>query len=237
MHASIHTCTRLGGAHERNQDRALVGAVVHATTSGIEHAAVDAPAIVGVFDGLGGHVAGDVASDLAAKLVAEANVPDDEESVTELLRRADDLLVDAMRAQPEHAGMGTTAALLVLRTGGAPAMIANVGDSTIWWQHGDSIEEISVSDRWQGSGVLQCLGANEDGIVPHVRSLGLQPGDRLLVATDGLTDVVPAEVLHEVLSDDARDAAERLLELVEGAGVPDDLTFLIADLRDGTRPA
>lgn len=230
VRASIHTCTRLGGAHERNQDRALIGSDVLADSAGVAHAHVTSPSIVGVFDGLGGHAAGDVASDLAAKLVASSEVPTDETGCERLLQQADRAILDAMRSNPDHAGMGTTAALLVLRSDPDEPLIASAGDSTIWWHHGDHIEQVSVSDRWRGSGVLQCLGANDDGVAPHVRALPLRAGDRLLVATDGLTDVVPEDVLHEELTGDAHHAAERLLAMVERAGVPDDLTFLIADV-------
>jgi hypothetical protein len=136
-------------------------------------------------------------------------------------------------APPAGAGGAPPAPRGARRGAEAPGRAANVGDSTVWLQRGDHIEELSVSDRWSNGGVLQCLGANDDGVVPHVRSLDLGPGDRLLVATDGLTDVLPSDLLHHVLTGDARRGAERLLELVEQAGVPDDLTFLVADLRDG----
>lgn len=232
MRASIYTCTRLGGDHDRNQDRALVGTTVHASTEGIEHDAVEAPTLLGVFDGLGGHQAGDVASDLVARFVAGAPHPRDEQALTTLLHQADDALQDAMRATPERYGMGTTAALLFLDTDPPQALVANVGDSTILRLTDDGFEELSVSDRWQGSSVLQCLGANDDGIAPHIRSSPVRAGDRLLISTDGLTDVVPAELLRTTLDDDAQSATARLLELVERAGTPDDLTFVLAELHD-----
>jgi PPM family protein phosphatase len=231
VHASVYTATRLGGDHERNQDRALVGTSVIEATDGVQLTEVQAPTVLAVFDGLGGHAAGDGASELAAQVVADAKLPADQAEVTELLRHADQALLAAMREEPARAGMGTTAALLVLPDGADPPLTANVGDSTIWHLRDDLVEELSVSDRWQGSGVLQCLGANDDGVTPHVRAIDLRSGDRVLIATDGLTDVVPSSVLHAALHGDPVQGGQALLAIVEHAGVPDDVTFVVVDIQ------
>lgn len=230
MLASVYACTRLGGDHTANQDRALVDATVLERTDGVTLTDLAAPTVLGVFDGLGGHAAGDVASELAARTVSDAALPADEAELAQLLHRADQVLMDAMREAPDRNGMGTTAALLVFPDDAGTPLTANVGDSTIWRLRDDGFEELSTSDRWLSSGVLQCLGATGEGIAPHVRRVELLPGDRVLVATDGLTDVVPPRVLGTTLQGDVREAAERLLAMVDEAGFPDDLTFVIVDV-------
>ena len=60
------------------------------------------------------------------------------------------------------------------------------------------------------------------------------PGDRLLLASDGLTDlvdeVVIAEVLHETLTAyrDPRECADRMIELALRGGGPDNITCIVA---------
>jgi protein phosphatase len=59
-------------------------------------------------------------------------------------------------------------------------------------------------------------------------------GDRYLLCSDGLTDVVSDEAVHELLStiDDADDAVNRLIELAIQNGGPDNITCIVADVVD-----
>ena len=58
----------------------------------------------------------------------------------------------------------------------------------------------------------------------------LAVGDRLLLATDGLTDVVAPDTITRLLRDEHPDPIGRLLEAVEQAGTPDDVTIVIVDV-------
>lgn len=224
----VHTHRSL--AHRVNEDRAVVDGSVLAATSSAEHQRVTAPAVLAVLDGVGGHAAGDVASDLAAKLLASADVPQDEEDAAALLKLADRTLHDAMRTDPSLSGMGSTAAMLALN--GDDAIVASVGDSSVWHLTGDRLSSLAASDRIGTSGIVQCLGAGS-GVSPHVNRVRLQVSDRLLLATDGLTDVVPAEVAGPLLASDVRTAADRLLTLVEQARLPDDVAIVVAEVVAG----
>jgi PPM family protein phosphatase len=222
----IWVATRRSLAHTANEDRAVVGGEVIADASVVQHRSLSTPALIAALDGLGGHTSGDVASELAGRLLAAADVPGDEEAAADLLQLADRTLHDAMRADPSRDGMGATVAMVAVT--GAGAVAANAGDASAWRLRGGRLEALSVTDRMGSSGVLQCLGAH-DGITPHVRQLTLEPGDRLLLASDGLTDVVPHEVLEQYLGQEVEDVAQRLLTLVEKARLPDDVTILIAE--------
>jgi PPM family protein phosphatase len=224
----IWVATRRSLAHTANEDRAVVGGEVIADASVVQHRSLSTPALIAALDGLGGHTSGDVASELAGRLLAAADVPGDEEAAADLLQLADRTLHDAMRADPSRDGMGATVAMVAVT--GAGAVAANAGDASAWRLRGGRLEALSVTDRMGSSGVLQCLGAH-DGITPHVRQLTLEPGDRLLLASDGLTDVVPHEVLEQYLGQGVEDVAQRLLTLVEKARLPDDVTILIAEAR------
>jgi PPM family protein phosphatase len=228
MQARVHACTTRSITHERNEDRAVVDRAVLACTAEVEHTDVEGPTIVAVLDGLGGHPAGDVASEFAGRLLAEAEVPTDPAGTTALLQRADVALQDAMRDVPERFGMGTTAAVLAL-DGDGHAMVASVGDSSVWQlTAGDGLSQLTATDRAEGSLIRQCLGAQGEFLVePHTARIRLAPGDRLLLATDGLTDVVAPAGIEAALRDDVEHAAQRLLDQVEEAGRPDDVTIVV----------
>jgi PPM family protein phosphatase len=225
----VWVATRRSLAHTANEDRAVVADEVFAETESVEHRTLRTPALLSAVDGLGGHAAGDVASELAAKLLAASEVPRDETAATELLRLADRTLHDAMRTDPTREGMGATVAMVALD--GDQAIAANVGDASAWRLRDGQLEALSVTDRMGSSGVLQCLGAH-DGVEPHVRTFTVAAGDRLLLSSDGLTDVVPAEVFERHLTDDVEDAAQQLLSLVERARLPDDVAIVVAEVRD-----
>jgi PPM family protein phosphatase len=230
MQARVHACTTRSRTHERNEDRAVVGDLVLASTVDVEHSEVEGPAIIAVLDGLGGHPAGDVASEFAGRLLAEAEFPADEDGTTELVQRADVALQDAMRDVPERFGMGTTVALLALEADGH-AMVANVGDSSVWrLADGERLARLTVSDRDEGSRIRQCLGARGEYLVdPHTDRVRVAPGERFLLATDGLTDVVPPELIEAALRDDIEHAAENLFAQVDESGRPDDVTIVVIE--------
>jgi PPM family protein phosphatase len=58
------------------------------------------------------------------------------------------------------------------------------------------------------------------------------PGDRLLLCSDGLSDVVTDEQIGQVLRDhsEADDCAAELIKLALAAGGPDNITVVIADV-------
>jgi PPM family protein phosphatase len=225
----VWVATRRSLTHTTNEDRAVVGEEVFADTPTVEHRSVSSPTLLSALDGLGGHAAGDVASELAAKLLAASDVPRDEGDAADLLRLADRTLHDAMRSDPERDGMGATVAMLAID--GDRAVAANVGDASAWRLRDGQFEALSITDRMGRSGVLQCLGAH-DGVSPHVRQVELATGDRLLLASDGLTDVVPPEVCEARLGERVEDAAQELLTLVERARLPDDVVIVVAEVRE-----
>ena len=90
-------------------------------------------------------------------------------------------------------------------------------------------DPLTTSDRIGGSQIAQCLGAHE-GVAPHVQTADLEPGERLLLASDGLTDVVPETLLEQVLAGPGDEAVQHLLERVEAARVPDDVTIVLAEV-------
>lgn len=233
MRLAVQACTRRSRSHSHNEDRAAVGDDVLASTAGVERHWLETPAMVAAFDGVGGGPAGAVASDLAARTLSAADVPRDEATATTLLARADQILLDAGEVDLTRKGMATTATALIVVESGDRAVVANVGDTLVARLQIDNLEELSVSDRLAG-GIFQALGGRHDSAMrPHVSTLEIEVGDRLLLATDGLTDVVSDGALEGVLRHDHDDPVAQLLDLVERADTPDDVTIIVVDVVDG----
>lgn len=228
MHLEVWIATKRSLMHAENEDRAVVGDEVFDEISTVEHRRLAVPGMLVALDGLGGHSSGQVASQLAAKMLAGSEVPTDGRAAATTLELADRTLHDAMETNPAVDGMGATVAMLAVLDGTLVA--ANAGDASAWRYADGSLEELSVSDRLEGSRVLQCLGAHHD-ISPHVKTAQVAVGDRLLLASDGLTDVVPTDRLAQALGGAVEDAAQHLLSMVEDARFPDDVTIVVAEVR------
>lgn len=233
MELEVWIATRASLTHTENEDRAVAGAEVFDEISGVEHRRLPLPSLLAAVDGLGGHAGGNVASQVAAKLLAAADIPTDEASATSLLVLADRTLQDAMQSDPGLQGMGATVAMTSVLDG--TLIAANVGDSTAWRYRDGRLEALTVSDRLGGSQIAQCLGANTE-LAPHVKTADLRPGERLLLASDGLTDVVPETLLEQLLAGPAEDVVPHLLDRVEQARVPDDVTIVLAELQPDGGP-
>jgi PPM family protein phosphatase len=205
-----------------------------------------------VADGMGGHAGGQEASQIAAKQIQTYLEEhwDSEESSDFLLKEAIDLanqsILEDQSTHPERADMGTTVVLVMFRE---QPWCAHIGDSRLYRFRDSQLEQITEDHTWVGlalrSGDItkeqakvhpwrhvlsQCLGRKElYGI--DVQSLDVQPGDRLLLCSDGLTEEVPDESIDEILakSDDCEQAAAALVEAAKSAGGSDNITVIIVE--------
>ncbi len=208
------------------------------------------PRLLAIADGMGGHAAGEVAS----KIVISTLEPLDEDrplgdmlsALRQAVERANQGIADEVQSDPELDGMGTT--LTALRFSGAQIGLAHVGDSRAYLMRGDHLSQITHDDTYvqslvdQGrltldeaanhprkSVILRALtGAAVD---PDVSIREARPGDRYLLCTDGLSDVVSAQTLYETLAEgDPQECADRLVDLALRGGGPDNVTCIVADV-------
>ncbi|MFD0263243.1 PP2C family protein-serine/threonine phosphatase [Kitasatospora indigofera] len=205
------------------------------------------PVLVAVADGLGGHPGGEVASALVVRrLAADGPGLGSEEAVRDALHTCNRAVFEAAGADPELTTMGTTVAGIVLLPDSV--ITFNVGDSRAYRVTEDGLLRLSVDDspplepgRRTTSVVTQTLGGSTALTVvrPHVSSSPLNPGDRFLLCSDGLTDPVPEEELATVLAAPHEDAeradARASFELWKAAieaGGPDNITLALVRVRD-----
>ncbi len=227
---AVAAATDVGHLRRRNEDHAVVGATVLTGEHDEVAEQLSAPSLLAVMDGMGGHPAGDVASRLVADVLVAADQPVDRDGIADLVASMQHRLVGHMREHPETTGMGTT---LVAASLLAPfrVLVIGIGDSSALWLTEDLVDVVP-RDRSAGGWITQVLGgaAEADHLDAHVLELS-GPG-RLLLASDGLTDVVEPAAIATILNDHAEPAkaARALVEAALARGGPDNVTVVLADL-------
>ena len=204
-----------------------------------------------VADGMGGHVSGELASQKARDALVQTLSRSQKHPPLALARavqRANLEIFDHADAHPENHGMGTTLTLVLIDD--QLAVVGHVGDSRAYLIRDGSITQLTHDHSWVADRVRQGL-LNEDeakqhgwrnvitnalGTGPSVRlelsALVLRPGDRLLVCSDGLTLLLPDDlILQTVLNAAPEDAVAELLRRADERGSPDNVTaaLLVAE--------
>jgi len=207
----------------------------------------DGPVILMVADGMGGAVGGEVAS----RLAVEAASGDGADSRIEPIARiaaANESVIEATIADPSLAGMGTTLTLVRLNPDGT-ADFAHVGDSRAYIVTEGGMRLITTDHTLIHELIeLGKITPKEAERHPHrhmlTRVLGigpvdidafsieLQPGDRILLCSDGLTTMVADFTIEQIL--DAGEGVEptswALIEQANAAGGVDNTTVVVIDV-------
>jgi protein phosphatase len=163
-------------------------------------------------------------------------------------RRANEMVFQAGEDEPAHAGMGTTLTSALLH--GKYTTIAHVGDSRAYLLRGDALTQVTRDHTLVAEEVAQgritaeaarrdprrnmlthVIGTQPrlEGKLPAIFELTLLPGDRLLLCSDGLYDVLDDdEMRHALLGQDPGDAARQLVEAAKERGTRDNATAVVA---------
>jgi protein phosphatase len=204
-----------------------------------------------VCDGMGGAKAGNVASRMGVERFAEylcpglETVEQAELSAPLAVREANRAIYDLAFAIPEYAGMGTT--LVAAVTDGRETRIVNIGDSRCYLVRNKVIRqitkdhslvqdlvdrgEIDRADAWlhpQRNYITRALGTDASVLCDIFRE-ELEPGDVLLLCTDGLSGIVnPQELLFEIAyGGELETAAKRMMDIALERGAPDNVTLIL----------
>ncbi len=213
--------------------------------------------VAAVADGMGGHSAGEVASAIAIEELAALGSRgpwENETAATDDLKQA---ILRANRRIRETAagdrklnGMGTT--LVALLEDGDMVHVANVGDSRGYLLRQGELSQVTVDHSLVQELVDDGRLSPEDaerhpqrsvitralGIDPEVEfdlfTYKLQVGDRLLLCSDGLSDVVePAQIRNVLLRvRNSHQAARKLVTVANEQGGPDNITVIVVDAVD-----
>ncbi len=205
-----------------------------------------------VADGMGGQDLGEQASSLAAQIIPEAvqrcleAQEQPGEAVQRALAEANQAIVHAGRHQPIGRRMGTTAVVAVQKD--KQVYVAGIGDSRAYLIRGDRVEQLtvdhSVAKALELSGTLTAeearhspwqhvlykfLGCAEMTDGAEVRPFTPEAGDRLLLASDGLTGVVGEEEIREAARRHPEPQAlvDYLVQAALKAGSKDNVTCVV----------
>ncbi len=203
-----------------------------------------------VADGLGGHEGGEVASRLALEaMVAFLSSPPEEregEAVRNPLLASVGQAHAMVRSQQQGKlfQMATTVAAIQLQ--GLVAEVCNLGDSRIYLLRGGELRQLTqdhtvlaemiatgmdVSSPFCAIHRHSLTGAvgMEATVEPHCNRVLLQPGDALLLCSDGLYEPVKPERAVELLQGEgaAQALAERLVEEAYARGGTDNITAVV----------
>jgi protein phosphatase len=216
---------------------------------------------IAVADGMGGMAAGEVASRRAITLLVnlvletpdwilsheEPYVDTVVERAVERFSRVNQSIIEQARREPKLRGMGTT--LTVACSLGLDLLITHVGDSPVYLFRGGHLHRLTqdhtVAQRMAEHGTIalrdvpsryhhmltHAIGIRDDGSEPDIHRFRLADGDRLLLCTDGLTDMVDdatiGALLHQHRS--SKDACQALVDRALERGGKDNVTVVLAD--------
>ncbi|NUQ01417.1 MAG: serine/threonine-protein phosphatase, partial [Armatimonadetes bacterium] len=174
-------------------------------------------------------------------------------AVSECLRRAflaADETVSALGTEDEETPPGTT--LVVALRLGRRLFIGNVGDSRAYLLRGEQLQrltrddsvvqrlieqgELSVEESYGhplSYAVTQCLGRGPSNLKPALSLRLLNDWDRLVLCTDGVTEVLRDTELAALLRqhDEPQAAAEALVAAARTMGGRDNMTALVMNVR------
>lgn len=210
-----------------------------------------------VADGMGGHAGGDVASAIATKRIAEADEPyqaasDAEFALQSALIAANGLLAETVFEHHELTGMGTTVSGIVLV--GDQVALAHIGDSRVYRFRDGELQQMTADHTFVQRLVDSGRITPEEAAVHPRRSVLMRvlgdvdaapeidtaihdtrPGDRWLLCSDGLSSYVAEDKIASILEtvDDTQAAADRLVRESLDHGAPDNVTVILADVREG----
>lgn len=218
-----------------------------------EDAACAGPRLLALADGVGGHAAGEIAASVAINHAAPLNDAASGGDLLLELRRVFAAANWAIRRRisedPAVAGMATT--LTALLFDGRRVGLGHIGDSRAYLLREGSLTQITQDDTFvqslvadgrlspdqafahpQRNIVTQVLTG--DPIQPHFEIREVNPGDRYLLCSDGLSDYVPSEAIAEGLrSPDPQGCPQELIRLAMRAGTRDNVTCIVGDVVEG----
>jgi serine/threonine protein phosphatase PrpC len=204
-----------------------------------------------VADGVGGHAAGEIAS----ATIIEALAPlGDTEPGYDLVGRLLGAVVEGNAAvarrvadDPGLQGMSTT--LTAVLFGDGRFCLLNIGDSRTYILRDGALEQLSRDDSYvqllvdQGHITQEAAGTHpqrnlvlealtgEEVMEPAMTVHEARAGDRFMLCSDGLSDVVPQGVLADSLkAGEPQECVDRLIALAIDAGTRDNVTAIVADV-------
>ena len=203
---------------------------------------------------MGGHAGGDIASALTTQRVAQVDVgftdaTQARELVVEAILEANHILGATVKDHTELSGMGTTFSGLAFV--GEEVVVSHIGDSRVYLLRDGQVQQITKDHTFvqrlvdlgritpeealvhpRRSVLMRVLGDVEEQPEIDTEILGIKPGDRWLICSDGLCGVVPDSLTAQIMKSPigAGEACELLVGEALEFGAPDNVTVIVVDV-------
>ncbi|NET37866.1 MAG: serine/threonine-protein phosphatase [Cyanothece sp. SIO1E1] len=214
-----------------------------------------------VADGMGGHAGGQEASQIATQAIqsyldeywhtAEAS----DALLEKAFLKANHEILQDQKRHPERSDMGTTAVVVISR--GAPAYwCAHTGDSRLYRLRETQMVRMTEDHTWVTRALKegelnpeqvrnhpwrhvlsQCLG-REDLRKIEIQPLDIQPGDRLLLCSDGLTEELSDAAIESYWQSvsTCEQVVEILVQAAKDRGGRDNITVIVVSIPPQSQP-
>lgn len=209
-----------------------------------------------VADGMGGHEGGEIASRLTADALTSFfesgdTLPEIDDHVLKV-RMGSAIRGAVQKVEAKATGdlieMGTTLAALLIHE--RLALVAHVGDSRVYRLRNAKIDCLTIDhsflneldpERADELGeslpeqfsamVTRCIAANAN-TQPELLVEETEEGDRFLLCSDGLTDVMSDSEIEELMVDNplSADASSALIKAAFAAGSQDNITCVVVQI-------
>ncbi|MGZ3121583.1 Stp1/IreP family PP2C-type Ser/Thr phosphatase, partial [Bacillus subtilis] len=210
-----------------------------------------------VADGMGGHLAGDVASKMAVKAMGEKwneaetipTAPSEcEKWLIEQILSVNSKIYDHAQAHEECQGMGTTIVCALFT--GKTVSVAHIGDSRCYLLQDDDFVQVTEdhslvnelvrtgeisredAEHHPRKNVLTKALGTDQLVSIDTRSFDIEPGDKLLLCSDGLTNKVEGTELKDILQSDSapQEKVNLLVDKANQNGGEDNITAVLLEL-------
>jgi protein phosphatase len=210
-----------------------------------------------VADGMGGHAAGEVASEMAVRIISREigslrGVTDDQagERIQRAIVSANEAIFERTLSEHDKRGMGTTTTVLALLPG--RYLVGQVGDSRAYLLRNGSFLQLTKDHSYvqeqvdaglltpeqarvhpYSNVITRCVGAGSE-VVPDLYFGTLNPGDVLLLASDGLTGMLEDEQLARILEagEGPQSWVDRMIAEANRRGGLDNITAIIVKIEE-----
>jgi PPM family protein phosphatase len=242
----------------RLQFNAIAQSDLGLVRDGNEDSALISANLIAVADGMGGHAGGEVASAIAINtlekllpVISDTNIDIDsrEDLFLNISYEVDAEILRVSKEKPELSGMGTTLTALSLTDNQVDLL--HIGDSRCYRWRDNKLEKLSydhtvmqelldqgrltpeeVFDHPQRSLLTQAL-MGDSGIDPVLMSYEVKAGDKFLLCSDGLTNVLSEMEIAKIIkvADEDKLLAE-LIKETKAKGAPDNITIIWATISE-----
>lgn len=238
--------TNVGMVRENNEDALLVRE----------------PCLFAVADGMGGCAAGEVASRATLKAFEAATHElrlgyegDASYILKESFEKANDHVFKMAVSNEAYTGMGTTMTAVYLQADNT-VYAAHIGDSRLYLFRNNTLMQVTQDHTYVSKLLEEKLISREEALIHPkrhmlMRAIGVEEkieidiipftiktGDRLLLCTDGLSDMLTEMEITELMQQESIEiAGDSLIEKALDNGGRDNVTLVIVEIDEGEEVA